>query len=242
MLLRIIDVGARIYPDKDSYLRYECLAKQAGVETAFLACEDPFAAVENELGNQELLRLQKRFGGHVNVFAAVNPWYGQKAQQMLIQCISEKFCGLYLNPYRQGFSFLDKIIEPLLDICNSFEFPIFCESGYYGMSTPLQIAHRARQFSKTFFIMGRLAWSDYCGYDLIPAAQQAENIFFETSCGIGQVVEQLARTIGVHRIVFGSGYPRSLPMLEVDKIKNLALSDSDKEKIFSYNARQLWKI
>lgn len=242
MLFKIIDIGSRIYPDKTSYLRYEYLAKQAEIEIAFLACEDPFVAVENEIGNQELLQLQKHVGRYIHVFASINPWYGQKAQYMLEQCINNGFCGLYLNPYRQGFSFLDKIVDPLFDLCNSFQFPIFCESGYYGMSTPLQIAHRARQFPKAVFIIGRLAWSDYCGYDLIPAAKQAENIFFETSCGIGQVVEQLARSVGIHRLFFGSGYPRSLPMLEVDKIKNLNLSDSDKEKIFFYNALQLWKI
>jgi predicted TIM-barrel fold metal-dependent hydrolase len=48
--------------------------------------------------------------------------------------------------------------------------------------------------------------------------------------------------LGARRVLFGSGYPRSLPGWEREKIKNVGLNDMDYQKIMNENAQQLWGI
>jgi predicted TIM-barrel fold metal-dependent hydrolase len=68
-------------------------------------------------------------------------------------------------------------------------------------------------------------------------------VHIETSCIQGfQAISKLVQEIGSDRILFGTGLPLQNASAGVSKIEHSRISDSDREAIFSGNARRLLKL
>lgn len=212
------------------------------VSHAIAAPSDELLTVYNEKANEQMVDLVKRFPDKLSGLAVANPWYGQKAVEILQKYFGKGLCGLYIHPLRQGFLLTEELIHPLIEVCRRFDKPVYSHTGSFECSMPFQLAYLARRFPDVSFIMGHAAWSDFSGYDVFPACQQASNIFVETSCTVKGVIDLLISNIGAERIVFGSAYPRSNPAVEIAKIKRMRLDSEVEKKIFYENALGLWKI
>jgi len=216
--------------------------EQAGIAHAVIAPSDEFVTVYNEQGNRQILELTRRYSEKLSGLAAANPWYGKKALEQLEAYLAEGLKGIYLHPQRQGFLLTEKIVHPLIEVCDKYGAVVYCHTGTPVCSMPFQLANLARTFPQVKFIMGHAAWSDFSGYDVFPAAQQADNIFVEMSCGGKGLARRLIDELTPERLLFGSGYPRSNAQVEINKLKSLNLSGEIENKIFCENALKLWNI
>ena len=225
--------------DADAWLS---LAASWGITHSVAAPSGQFVAVYNAEGNALMSDLIQRHPGKLSALAVANPWYGPKAVDMLRRAFDAGCCGLYLHPGRQGFHLTESLVDPLIELCIERDKPIYAYTGTPICAQPLQLAELARRFPQATFVLGHMGWSDFSGYDDIPAALQAPNIMLETSCTSGGGVRRAVDTVGAERVLFGSGYPRSHPAHEFEKIKCLGLSQRQSDLYLRGNALRIWKV
>lgn len=241
---RIID-SAVCLPVVKGKLCFELWRQEARrwkIAHVIAAPSSELVAVDNKEANNQMVRIMKARRAEISGLAVANPWYGKRAAQILRKAFEDGLVGLYLHPALQGFKLCESIINPLIEVCCEYDRPVYSHMGTPICAMPFQLAELARRFPMVTFVMGHAAWSDFSGYDLIPAAKQAQNIIVETSCTVGGVVESAINELGAGRVLFGSGYPRSLPGYEFEKFKTLNLECTVYNKIMHDNAIRLWKL
>ena len=73
--------------------------------------------------------------------------------------------------------------------------------------------------------------------------QRFSAVHIETSCIQGfEAIPKIVQQVGSDRILFGTGLPLQNASAAVSKVENARISDSDREAIFSGNARRLLKL
>ncbi|MDY7009425.1 MAG: amidohydrolase family protein [Planctomycetota bacterium] len=218
------------------------LADKWGISHAIASPTGEFVAVYNDEGNALMAELVEQYPDRISGLAVANPWYGKKAVDILKRAFERGLCGLYLHPPRQGFQLTEAVVDPLIEVCIAHDKPVYSHTGTPICAMPFQLAELARRFGEATFVMGHMGWSDFAGYDAIPAAGQAPNIIIETSYTTTGLVKGAIETIGVERVLFGTGYPQSHPGPEFEKLKPLNLPDDILNKFVSENAIRVWRI
>ncbi len=218
------------------------LAERWGISHTVAAPPDEFVMAFNDEGNAMMADLVKQYPDRLSALAVANPWYGEKAVDTLKRAFERGLCGLYLHPGRQGFHLTESVVDPLIEACLEYGKPIYSHTGTPICAMPFQLAELARRFGEATFVMGHMGWTDFCGYDAVPAAQQTPNILLDTSLACSSIVADAIEKLGVGRVLFGTGYPRSRPAHEFEKLKPLNLSEEDFDKYARKNARRIWKI
>lgn len=241
--MNIIDSAVRLTSNFDQQEIKALLARMDRYEIAHAvaAPADRFVAVDNEAGNAGLADLMRRYPKRFSGLAVANPWYGQKAVTLLEQAFAQGLRGLYLHPGRQGFHLTEAVVQPLVDVCRRHHKPVYSHTGTPVCAEPFQLAELARQFPEVTFIMGHAAYPDFW-YDVATAAKQAPNLLVETSCQMGGIIQSVIETVGPERVLFGSGWPRSTPGVELLKIELMKLPPEVLEMVMRTNAQRCWGI
>ena len=208
---------------------------------AVVAPAEGYAAVYNREGNALLARLVRRYPAQLSGLAVANPWRGPQAVCLLEKAFDDGLKGLFLCPPRQGFRLTESIVDPLLEVCCRRRLPVYAHTGTPICSEPFQLAELARRFPSVTFIMGHAAYPDFW-YDVTGALQQAPNLLVETSCQMTAVLQQAIDAAGPERVLFGSGWPRSTPAIEIRKMRSMGLPAGSLEKIMRSNAMRCWGI
>ena len=215
--------------------------KKFGIAHAVAAPSDEYIAVYNREGNSLLREITEMHRNGLSYLAVCNPWYGTEGLDELEKSFGRDAAGLYLYPARQGFAITDTVLLPLIELCAAHEKAVYVHCGTPVCAMPFQLAELALQFPQVSFVMGHAAWSDFW-YDVLPAASKATNILVETSCTTGGMVRAFIDSLGAERVIFGSGFPQSLPENEISKINRLNLPDDVLEAVMHENAKRLWGI
>ena len=215
--------------------------KKFGIAHVVAAPSDEYVAVYNREGNSLLREIAETHQNDYSFLAVCNPWYGTGGLDELEKSFGLNAAGLYLHPARQGFAITNPVVPPLIELCAAHEKAVYVHCGTPVCSMPFQLAELALQFPQVSFVMGHAAWSDFW-YDVIPAALKVNNILIETSCTTGGMVRAFIDSLGVERVIFGSGFPQSLPENEISKINRLNLPDNVLEVVMYDNAKRLWGI
>ncbi len=215
---------------------------RSGIERCAVAPPDQFVAVDNEQGNREIARAAKGHPDRLVGLASANPWYGSRAVEELRRALEDGLVGLYLNPGRQGFQLTESVVDPLIELCAGAGCAVYSSTGTPGYAMPFQLAELARRFPTVRFVMGHSAWTDFSGYDVVPAAEQAPNLLVDTSCTIGAVVAGALAALGPGRLVFCSAFPRSRAAVELAKLRRLGWDEGTWSQVTGENARGLWRM
>lgn len=239
--MQIIDNAVRLSNDPKAVEAWLARAEECHIRCSVVAPTDPYAAVLNDEGNRQMIGLIRSHAQAFAGLAVANPWYGPAAVDTLRRGFDEGLIGLYLHPMRQGFRLTESILDPLIETCARYDRPVYSHAGTPICSMPFQLAELARRFPSVQFVMGHGAYADFW-YDVVPAMEQAANIVVETSCQVGGIVKAVLDNLGPDRVLFGSGYPRSDPMVEIGKLDQLALSDANRDQVMFSNARALWRL
>ena len=239
--MKTIDSAVRLQDDPQAVAAWLERAEECHISHSIVAPTDACVAVFNDEGNRQMIRLAETHPQNFSGLAVANPWYGSTAVDALRRAFDGGLIGLYLHPMRQGFRLTESLLDPLMETCARYAKPVYCYTGVPICSMPLQLAELARRFPTVRFVMGHGAYPDFW-YDVVPALTQAANVLVETSCQVGGVLQAVVDGLGPERAVFGSGYPRSDPMVEIAKVNRLRLSDESRAKIMYGNARALWGL
>ena len=244
MQLNVIDSAVRL-PARDDRIEVDAwfaLAERWGISHTVASPPDEFVAVYNDEGNAMMAEAVEQYPDRLSGLAVANPWYGKKAVDSLKRAFERGLCGLFLHPPRQGFQLAESVLDPLIKVCMEHDKAIYAYTGTPICAMPFQLAELARRFPEATFVMGHMGWSDFAGYDAIPAAVQAPNIIIETSYATSGLVKSAIDAIGAERVLFGTGYPQSRPGPEFEKLKPLNLPDEIFNKYANESARRVWRI
>ena len=240
--LQVIDAHVTLGPGQYIDCRPEAVLRlmdQYGIEKALVSPSDQWLATDNRAGNRQMAKYVKHWKDRFMGYASVNPWSRNRAIDELERALGDGLSAIYINPLRQGFILLEKIIEPVFEIADRSMLTVYVVTGISVLSMPLQLSEVARRYPNASFIMGRSGWSDFHLMDFLPAVQQAANLYVETANNFPETIGAAIRAVGIDRILFSSDAPFSNLRLEIEKILQMDLSRQQFQKIFAGNIIQL---
>jgi len=218
------------------------LRRMDDAQVAFaIACPvDEYVAVDNREGNEIVLRAVRAHPDRLAGMASANPWYGERAAEEVRRALSEGLTGLKLNSVLQGFRLNDRIVDPLLEVAEEFDVPVYAHTGTAGVAEPFQLVELARRFPKINFLMGHGGASDYYN-DTVRALEFAPNFWLETSRNGPANFRYWQLSGGIDRLVFGSDAPEYIPALEIETLREVFVDEADRRAILGDSVRQVYK-
>jgi predicted TIM-barrel fold metal-dependent hydrolase len=209
-----------------------------GVSMTVLVPSDFEIAVENQSGNDRVLKLAAQHEGVFAGMATVNPWYGKKAIAELRRAAGNGAVGLKLHPVLQGFALCDPLVHPVIEEARTLNLAVYAHTGSPAYAEPLQLAELARTFPDVRFILGHGGSTDFKA-DALAAAQLAENIVIETSWTLPERLLRLVDVLGAHRVMFGSDAPYSSLKLELANHRSASLDPVALSEVMGGTARRI---
>ncbi len=157
--------------------------------------------------------------------------------------------GIKIHPDIQGFPIDDRRMFPIYELCENERLPILMHTGdsRYDFSNPNRLLPVLKAFPKLTVIGAHFGgWSlweeaanDLAGTDNLYVDCSSTFPFIKNDL---KLVERLIDRYGVDRVLFGSDFPMWSPKQELQTFLQLSLSDSDRRKILSENAKKVYGI
>ena len=158
------------------------------------------------------------------------------------------FVCIYLNPFEQSFKVNDRLAARVYEIAEETDSPVIVESGYPIVSEPLQVSEAAREFRKVKFVMTHAAQMLASGQsegDSLSVLLENKNVYCDTSqvilSGIGGFIEQVVKSGGENRVLFGSNSPFGNLSVELMRVREANISEKEKDLILFENSQKLFR-
>lgn len=187
-----------------------------------------------------------RLRGYVNEhpdrfvgFPRLDPRYGAEAAELFERAVTEDgMRGLKLHPVSYGAPLFGEETLRLMGMAADFDVPVLIHSGDRLGALPQQVAEAARHTDATL-LMAHIG-GFFNAREALAAARRHENIVLETSAfPYPRVVQEAVDELGAERVVYGSDMPPGNPIVELEKIEVLDLTDEQRERILWRNAAEM---
>ena len=192
--------------------------------------------------NDSVLRWMDEYPGRVIGFAYVNPRLGDDGVRELGRCLAAGMKGVKL-----WISVLadDPRVDPLMEVAQKAAAVVLAHAwvktqGQMAFeSRPQNVANLARRFPGTRFMLAHFGGEWETG---AKAARGVPNLYVDTSGSLPEadMVEVLARNVGVDRMLFGTDNSDFHYCL--GKIRAANLTEEERERILYRNAQQLFGL
>lgn len=154
---------------------------------------------------------------------------------------------LKLHPRGQNFRLDSDNIAKMMKNLEDIEFyPLIMihteiiptEGAGAVFSNPADVIQLAKKFAGFNFSICHLGrWSE----ETANGISRMENVFADTSIAPLFLIEDALKKVGSEKLLFGSDFPYSHPLIEKKKIELLDISENDKKNIFHKNIEKLLK-
>ncbi len=177
-------------------------------------------------------------------FAIVNPTLLYRTQQKsprlhLSRLREEGFRGIVINPTLYNLRLVSSKTHEIVEWCGNNDMPIIVHYEAQWVDELSPFVDLAREFSNTTFIVPAPQWIA----GALKMVEDLENVFVDTSKGYGRItLHQLAESVGIERIVYGSEIPMMHPKLELAKLRTAGFDAEEQEMIKYYNGASILSI
>ena len=217
-------------------------ADRLGIDQLCCSCltpRRPATAEQFRECNRWVRDATRRFPGRVLGYCYVNPGYTREALEEIRRCVRDQgFIGVKLyNEYRCT----EPVVFPIVELAIELGVPILHHAGhshYVPTEQPRisdggQLAELAGRYPEAKLICAHICGGGDWEWT-IKALRNAPSVFLDTSGSVPDdgVVERAARTLGVHRLLFGCDMSMTAGM---GRIRAAALSEADKQKVLGGN-------
>lgn len=209
-----------------------------GVRRAVLGPVGRWVAVDNREGNEVVARAVRRHPDRLAGWAAVNPWYGDRAVDELRRALDDGLVGLKLVPAQQGFALLSPLLDGMLTEVAARGVPVYVVTGVPVAAEPFQLTELARRWPTVPFVMGRSGRTDF-SLDLVPALCGAGNLVAETAYNGPDHLRRMAAAIGVDRLLFASDLPANDLGLELARFAEAGFDPQARARVTAGVATRL---
>lgn len=155
--------------------------------------------------------------------------------------------GVKLHPDIQGFKMDGERLFKMYELCEKKNLVMLIHTGdkRYDNSNPDRVGRVLKSFPDLTVIGAHMGgWSVW-----EEAAQRLsgfDNFYVDCSSSFGfadrKTIKNAICAYGIDRVLFGSDYPMWNAAQEIENVLSLGFSDAENEKIFSGNAKRLYKI
>lgn len=208
------------------------------VDKAVIHPFDKGFAYENEMGNDAVVGIYRKYPDRFIPTVTVNPWR-KDALNVLMKYLEQGVKIITFSPGLQGFNLCENLLDAMLEKVSELKIKpvIYVHTGSHSFGAPSQLAILAKRFSCLSFIMGHSGATDY-GTDVIAVCQMCDNIFIESSFARPPGFVAKAAQIGFNRAIYGSGFPLNEVSFELSEMKRL-LPVANQQEVLGENLLKL---
>ncbi|MBQ9743262.1 MAG: amidohydrolase family protein [Ruminococcus sp.] len=262
--MKIIDVHTHIYPDKIAERATEAIGKfydlhMEGIGSVSKLLE---SMEQNDVSHSvvysvatsaaQVQKINDFIVSEVNAhpdkfsgFGTMHLEYEDKFAEV-DRCIAMGLKGIKLHPDTQAFNADDDRMLELYDYLQTKGLPLMLHCGdfRYDYSHPRRIARICRLFPKLTLIGahfgGWSVWDEVLDYlrDTDCMVDTSSSSSFITA----ERFSELIHAYGADRVMFGTDFPMWEQKPELEKIMNVPMTETEREKIMYKNAESLLKI
>ena len=155
--------------------------------------------------------------------------------------------GVKLHHDIQGFKLDDYRCLKMYELCERDSIPVLLHTGdhRYDFSNPNRLMP-ILQIYTGLTVIG----AHFGGWSIWDEASRKlcdfPNLFVDCSSSMSYIKPELSaeiiRRYGTDRVLFGTDYPLHSPVNEINILLSLGFTDDDYKKIFSENARRVYKL
>lgn len=151
--------------------------------------------------------------------------------------------GVKFMSWKHGYSVENcPQLESVVDYITHYDVHIQIHGGASPLCTPYIWTRFAKKHPNTNFVFTHICGREF-GTTCIELIEDIPNFYVETSANEEiNILRSAVSRLGSKRILFGTDWPYKPTNIEIDKLYELGLSDSELEDIFYHNASHLWNI
>jgi len=265
----IIDVNALLGRWPFWTLRYEgvkgilALMDRAGIDKAVVTSMDSIFRVDYETGNMEVAEACKRYPDRFIPFAVINPNMGLWKVHLKACVKKYEARGIKLHPDYHKYNLSGEEVPKVMEEARNFELLVYVQtslidqrnlsyfSGYRQFycvvpETPVSdVASFIKKYPENKIVVGGGSRGGNKAIELLRQVPESKNLYIETSvmdAAPFETIEELVKTIGSSRILFGTRMPLLIPEAAKAVIEKSKIAKEDKEKILGGNAANLLSV
>jgi predicted TIM-barrel fold metal-dependent hydrolase len=194
-----------------------------------------------DVGNEYVYTLAKEFPKKIIQFYWIRLSLPNALENLERDFESYRFKGIKMHQCWESFSVGSDIFHRVSEWATSKQLPIFVH--LFSKKEATRLAQYIKTHRNTVFIVGHLFGLER----YIEAEVDSDNVFFEISTPALISIQRLKMAIkffGAERVVLGSDIPYGQNNLKtnIDRVKNLDISDEEKYSILGGNMKKLLKI
>lgn len=239
------------YNDIDGVLH---LMDRAKIERGIISSLDSLFCIDRDLAvvNEQLYESTKAYPDKFFPFYTVHPYVLESCEYVEMLKETRNLRGIRLHPSYHDYSLASDRVSRLCEKAEQLKVPVFITYRFEddrvhhpkAMVPPVKMEELVELFnghSGTSFIVGGMRITEA---GELKSRLQQDNVFFELSFiqTPFRSLELLAETVGVHRVLFGSGLPYWYPECATLKAETSILSTAELEQITKENAIKLLDV
>jgi len=259
---QVFDSHVHLWKGEESLRAYQAQVKAGGMtETGFGAMwfGGPNQALAGDpkairAGNDGIFALAAKHPEMMPI-ATVHPYDGAAATAELERVAAKGIRVLKLHPHTQKFDAADPRVLTLVKRAGELGVIVLFDNASIVPDDCEKLFNLALAVPKTTFIFAHLGGMNFRFWNILKAARTAEglfgdNIYFDISAvavifADSPVEDEFVwtiRNVGVDHVLLGSDYPQYSLAQNISALDRLGLSDDEKVKITSGNARKLFRL
>lgn len=268
----IIDFHTHIFPEKIAAKALKKLSDIIHLTPSINGCESGLLSSMEEAGIDisvvlPVVTTPEQFSSILHFAVRLNETYAERKDHRLISLggihiasehmeeelkilKQEGFSGIKIHPNYQGVDFSDLRCKRLLYKASELDLAVLTHAGYdpvtpdHEYCSPDMILEVINDVAPKKLILAHLGSNE--NYAEAEEKLCGHNVYLDTAYSISQVSDEtltrMVRKHGADHVLFATDVPWSHQKTCVDILKNSSLSDTEKEMIFSGNAKQLLQL
>ena len=199
----------------------------------------------DEKTNEDTLEAYEKYPDRFLPAVYLNPLDGMGAVTVGQHYLAEKgFKCIKLNPLRHAYVADSEICDPIMDLAEKNDVPVFIHCGHPPFSLPWSIALLAERHPNVKTVMIHMGHGHGVYIDgSLKMARRFPNIYLEMSgMPMNSKIKEAYETVGADRIMFGTDSPFHHPTIEIQKVLTSGLNEKEMEDVFYNNAAKLMKL
>src|SRR5688572_9611336 len=255
----VFDVHVHLREGEASLREYQADVAASGARLDGLAAMwfgGPYQALHGELdkirtGNDAIIALAAKHPDVVPV-ATVHPYDGQAALDELTRVAGRGVKVLKIHAHTQKFDPDDPRVLAVVRHAGTLGMTVLMDNAHILPGDSEKLFNLALRAPKTKFIFAHIGGMNFRFWNILALARTADglfadNIYFDISGPLHLAADSpieaefvwTLRNVGIDHVLLGSDYPQLGLGKAVDALERLDLSEEEKDKIRSGNARKL---
>lgn len=256
----VFDVHVHLRDGETSLRAYQADIKASGLELAGLGAMwfgGPHQARQGELGkvragNDKVIALAAKHPAVLPI-ATVHPYDGSAALDELARVAAAGVKVLKIHAHTQRFDVADPRVEALVRKAGELGVIVLMDNANILPGDSEKLFNLVVRVPETKFILAHIGGMNFRFWNILALARTADgfamdNLYFDISGTVLMAPDSpleaefvwTLRNVGIDHVLLGSDYPQIGLGRTVDALERLELTEEEKAKIRSGNARRLF--